>query len=113
MLKKSQRLGKRDIEKFFKGKFKVFKSGEILLRAKRGDEKVLKFAFIISSSIKRNAVARNLTRRRMSEIAKELAPKISGGLELVFSFKLLQKRAPSFSSLKSDMINLLSTCGAL
>ena len=106
-------MGKKDIEKFFEGRFRNYKFGSVLLRVARNESKMPMFAFIISSSLKRNAVARNLTRRRMSEIAVELAPKINNGLNLVFSFKLSQKKAPSFQGLKDDMINLLSLCGAL
>lgn len=113
MLKKSQRLKKKDIENFFKNRFKSFKLGGILLRVAKNDEKIPRFAFMVSSSIKKNAVARNLTRRRMSEIARSILPKISNGLDFVFSLKLSQKKSPSFASLKNDMINLLSICGAL
>lgn len=113
MLKKPQRLKKNDIEKFFKNKFKSFKLGGILLRIAQNHEKTPRFAFMVSSSIKKNAVARNLTRRRMSEIARSIQPKISNGFDFIFSLKLSGKKAPSFASLKNDMINLLSTCGAL
>jgi|SRR3989344_4074772 len=107
MLKKSQRLTKKDIERFFSGKFKSCKLGDILLRVGKNENSAPRFAFIVSSSVKRNAVARNLTRRRMSEISKELSPKINNGLDLVFSFKLLSKKAPSFGVLKEDMEKLL------
>jgi len=113
MLKKSQRLAKKDIERFFAGRFKNYKLNNILLRVARNESGAPKFAFIVSSSIKRNAVARNLLRRRMSEISKELSPGINKGLDLVFSFKLLQKKAVPFKQLKDDMIKLLSLCGAL
>ncbi|MEK7502896.1 MAG: ribonuclease P protein component [Patescibacteria group bacterium] len=114
MLKKSQRLSRKDLEKFFKGKFRSYGRGQLMLRVYWGDSgESPRFAFVVSSLIKRNAVARNLTRRRMAEISQELSPKIKGRTDLVFSFKLTGKTAPSFKSLKSDMIELLSICGAL
>lgn len=113
MLKKSQRLGKRDIENFFKNRFKSYRLRGIVLRVSKNESKIPRFAFIVSSSIKRNAVARNLTRRRMAEITQELSPKINNNLDMVFSFKLSGKKSPSFISLKNDIIELLSLCGIL
>ncbi len=72
-----------------------------------------KWAFVVSSSIKKNAVARNLTRRRMAEAADSLRDEIKKNHHFVFFFKLTGKKPPSYQKLKSDMIKTLSLCGAL
>ena len=104
---------RKEIEAFFKRRFRVYRAKTIILRVSENRLNVLKVAFIVSSVVKKNAVARNKTKRRMIEIVRGLFPSIKTGYDLVFSYKLESKKAPSFESLKNDIINLLILCGAL
>lgn len=104
---------KKDIDRFFAERFKVYRAKKTTLRISRNGLNVLRTAFIISSGVKKNAVARNKTRRRMSEIVRSLFPHIKIGYDLIFSYKLEDKKAPSFEDLKNDIIKLLTLCGAL
>ena len=114
MLPKKERLGRKDIELFFREKTKTYKGSVLLLKIKkRTTSKDVRWAFAISSAIKKNAVARNKTRRRMNEIAENLKESIQGGLDMVFLIKLNTKRPPSFKTLKDDMIHILKSCGVL
>jgi len=113
MLKKSLRLTRTELSAFFARRFRVYRGDVVLLRVSRNNTKTTKAAFVVSSAIKRNAPARNMVRRRLNEVIRELHPRIIPGLDLVFSFALTKKSAPSFQSLKDDTIKLLSLCGAL
>ena len=112
MLKKNLRLSKKDLEKFFKQRSRSFFGDFLRLRALLVIS-TTKWAFVVSSSITKNAVARNLTRRRMAEIAQSFDGKLKKDYHLVFFLKLISKKAPSFIELKNDMIKTLSLCGAL
>lgn len=108
------KLTKRDIKDFFASRNRVFRGSILLLRLRKiSKDNPPRFAFIVSSAVKRNAPTKNLVRRRMSEIARVLLPKIKTGYDIVFSYKLQNKKAPSFLELKNDIINLLTLCGAL
>lgn len=114
MLPKKERLGRKDIELFFREKTKTYRGSVLLLKIKkRTTKKDVRWAFAISSAIKKNAVARNKTRRRMNEIAENLKGSIPAGLDMVFLIKLNTKQPPSFKTLKDDMIHILKSCGAL
>ncbi|MEK7559730.1 MAG: ribonuclease P protein component [Patescibacteria group bacterium] len=104
---------KQDIERFFSAKFKTYRAQNIILRISKNRLNTLRTAFIVSSAVKKNAVARNKTRRRMNEILKFLLPNIKSGYDLVFSYKLENKKPPSFKDLKNGIIELLTLCGAL
>ena len=105
-------MGRRDIGEFFKKKSRSFYGGLLRLKALPANGET-KWAFMVSSSVKKNAVARNLTRRRMAEAAGDIQGKMKKGYYLVFFFKLENKKAPSYQGLKGDMIKTLSLCGAL
>jgi len=112
MLKKSLRLGKRDLEGFFKAKSR-FCPGNLLQMRFLPAAEATKWAFVVSSSVKKNAVARNLVRRRMAEIARDLGDQIKKNADLVFFLKLGEKKTPSYEKLKNDMIRILTICGFL
>ena len=112
MLKKQLRLGKKELEGFFNNRSRSFPGDLLRLKVSPRDGKS-KWAFVVSSSVKKNAVARNLTRRRMAETATTFQDKITKNYNLVFFFKLESKKAPSFKKIKDDMIKTLSLCGAL
>jgi|SRR3989344_394829 len=108
-----RKLSKKDLKEFFGKRPRVFHGNLLLLRVCPQNLGFSRTAFIISSSVKRNAPARNLTRRRISEVVRLILPEIKKGLDLVFSHKLENKKAPSFKVLKDDILKLLSLCGAL
>lgn len=113
MLPKQERLGRKEIELFFREKTNSHKGRILLLKIKKRKNKNVRWAFTISSGIKKNAVARNKTCRRMNEIAKNLKGSIQEGFDIVFLIKLNTKQSPSFKILKDDMIHMLKSCGAL
>lgn len=113
MLPKKERLGRKDIELFFREKTRFYKGKLITLKIRKRSSNGIRWAFIISSTIKKNAVARNKVRRRMNEIAQILKESIHDGFDLVFLIKLNTKRPTSFLTLKDDMIHVLKLCGAL
>lgn len=99
-------LGGRRLKAFFSGKTRAIKGRDILLRFKKNDENLKRFAFIVSGP-KKSAVARNLTRRRLSEIIRAESGAIPGGWDAVFSVRLSQKKAIGFAELKEDAKNVL------
>lgn len=107
------KLNKKDLKEFFNKRSRVFRGNLLILRVAQQNQGFSRTAFIISSAVKRNAPARNLTRRRISEVVRLILPNAKKDLDLVFSYKLENKKAPSFANLKNDILNLLSSCGAL
>lgn len=108
-----RKLSKKDLKEFFNKHPRIFRGNLLLLRVVPQNQDFSRVAFIISSAVRRNAPARNLTRRRMSEITRSILPEVKKRLDLVFSYKLENKKAPSFRNLKNDILKLLSLCGAL
>ncbi len=105
------KLSKKEVKEFFESRPRVFYGRLLLLRVI--PQKEIKAAFIIGSAVKRNAPARNLTRRRMSEIVRTAIPDFKKNFYMTFSYRLKNKKAPSFKDLKDDIIKLLFACGAL
>ncbi len=113
MLSKQHRLDRKNLELFFRGKTSFYNGKNIILRIGRTKNKKVRWAFIVSSSIKKNAVARNKVRRRMNEIARELHNSINNEFDLVFLIKLNTKQSISFKTIKNDIIQILKSCGVL
>jgi len=113
MLKKQLRLTRKELKAFFGRRFRVCRGSMLTLRVSRNGSGTTKAAFVVASSLTRNAPARNTVRRRLGEIVSELYPQITPGLDLVFSYTLQKRTAPSFKVLKDDTIKTLSLCGAL
>lgn len=113
MLPKNERLSRKDIELFFREKTSFYKGKILALKIIRKKHNGIRWAFAISSGIKKNAVARNKTRRRMNEIAQILKGSAQKGVDMVFLIKLNTKQSPSFKVLKDDMIQILKSCGVL
>lgn len=107
MLKKSLRLKKRDIELFFKKKTQYLRGGFVYMRYTKNNTTKNRFAFVVSGP-KKSAAARNLTRRRMSEIIKEHEVKIKGGFDIILFIKLIEKKSPKYEALKKDINYVLS-----
>lgn len=79
------------------------------LRCRKTGKTPSKFAFIVSGP-KKSAIARNLARRRMSESVRLIIKALPGGFDMVFFLKLGQdKKAPKFSELKKDIIDVVSS----
>lgn len=102
---------KKEIEKFFAGRFKTYRATKTILRIQKNNLNSARIAFIVSSAVKKNAVARNKTRRRMSEITRKID--LNPGADLIFSVKLTDKRPYLFKFLKEEIEKLLKLCGAL
>ncbi len=113
MLKKQLRLTRRELTAFFGRRFRVCRGEMLTVRVSRNGSSITKAAFVVKSSLTRNAPARNTVRRRLGEVVFELYSKITPGLDLVFSYTLEKRTAPSFRALKDDTIKTLSSCGAL
>lgn len=80
-----------------------------MLRYQRKQKHKSKVAFVVSGP-KKSAVARNLAKRRMSEIVASEFNKLPKSYDLVFCFKLGQdKKAPSTNEFKKDIVNVIST----
>lgn len=109
MLKKSFRLGRKELGLFYKKKSFFKKGAFIILRFCRNQKGSSRFAFVVSGP-KKSAVSRNLARRRMSEIARTQIDGFPKGIDMVFFLKLGQDRkVPKFNELKKDIINAVSS----
>jgi len=106
-------MDKKELGIFFKEKSRFFRGNLISLKISKNSLDQLKWAFVVSSAIKKNAVARNTVRRRMNEVAQEINPSIFKKFNIVVIFRLNDKKPPSFRALKDDMIRTLAICGAL
>ena len=113
MLSKQSRLDRKKIESFFNSQYKTYKGKILTLKFRKNNSKKNNWAFIVSSSIKKNAVSRNKVRRRMSNIAENIQNTTNNGFDFVFITRLNTKIAPSFKILRDDMIQLLKLCGVL
>lgn len=113
MLPKELRLGRKDLEEFFREKNRFYKGNMIDCRVHKSKKNHVRWAFVVSSDVKKNAVARNKARRRMNDVASRLQKTIIGGWVFVFLLRLHNKQSPSFGVLQDDMIQILKQCGAL
>lgn len=102
---------KKDIERFFAGRFKTYRAQKTTLRISKNNLNSARTAFIVSSAVKKNAVARNKTRRRITEVVRLL--NLSPGKDFVFSIKLEDKKPYSFKFIKEEIEKLLKLCGVL
>ena len=113
MLAKKFLLTKKDIKIFFRSRTSYCAGSIVRLRTRRVIRPYTRWAFVIASKVRKNAVARNTTRRRMAEVSRHIQPKIPTGIEIVFFLTLLDKKAPSTKQLRDDMIQTLQRCGIL
>jgi ribonuclease P protein component len=113
MLPKQERLGRKDIKILFGERTSFYKGKILSLKIKKRRDKNIRWAFSVSSTIKKNAPARNKTRRRLSESACVLGSLITQGADMFFMTKLTTKHPPSYKALKDDMIYILKSCGVL
>ena len=102
---------KKEIKRFFAGRFKTYKTQKTTLRVQKNNLNAARSAFIVSSAVKKNAAARNKIRRRMSEIVR--TTDLSPGHDFIFSIKLEDKKPYSFKFIKEEIEKLLKLCGAL
>ena len=108
MLKKPLRLGRRDLENFFRKKSYHFRGSLITARARRSGGALSRFAFVASGPKNRAAHLRNLARRRMAEAAWAALKNVPAGWDIVFFIKLPGRQVPSFEAIKKDIKNVLS-----
>lgn len=113
MLPKRFRLDTKALGDFFHHKPTFYKGTVLTLRMRKNNSSTSRWAFLVSSSIKKNAASRNLAKRRMREAAKKLQVSVKSGYDLVFFLKLDKKNDPSFRALQDDMIETLKQCGLL
>src|SRR3989344_9595611 len=104
MLPKQFRLDTKALDVFFHQKSTFYKGTVLNLRMRKNNSPHNRWAFLVSSSIKKNAASRNLTKRRMREASKKIQSSTKEGHDLVFLLKLNKKQAPSFLVLEHDMI---------
>ena len=108
MLKKSLRLGRRDLENFFRKKSYRFRGALITARASRSGGPYSRFAFVASGPKNRAAHLRNLARRRMAEATQAMLKDVPAGWDIVFFIKLSGRQVPSLDAIKKDIKNVLS-----
>lgn len=115
MLAKRFLLTKKDIGAFFRSKTRLCAGFAIHLRFRHNANSITttRWAFVVSSKVRKNAVARNTTRRRMAEIARHIQQNVAPGFDLVFFVSLRDKKALSTKQLYKDIIQTLQRCGAL
>lgn len=105
MLKKGLRLGRKDLETFFRSKSRHFRGNIVTMRARRNSKSVNRFAFVVSGVKSRGAALRNLARRRMAEAVQKMG---GAGWDIVFFVKLSERKVPSFDDLKKDVKYVIS-----
>lgn len=112
MLKKVLRLGRRDLDLFFRKRSKFTKGDVISARFTENNLNYSRFAFVVSFEDKQKrkgrAVLRNILRRRMSEAVRSFADDIKPGADMVFFIKLKDRTAPKYAELKEDIKYVLS-----
>lgn len=112
MLKKSLRLGRKDLEIFFQKRSKFVPGGIVSLRFAENNFQYSRFAFVVSFEDKQKrkgrAVIRNILRRRMSEIVRNSAKNIKLGLDVVFFIKIKSQKIPTYRALTEDIQHVLS-----
>jgi len=70
----------------FKGVFDArhtARSGPLTLLYSRTDRKYIRFGFVVSGAVSKNAVVRNRLRRQLHEIIRFYLPSLSGGYDCV------------------------------
>ncbi|OGF62995.1 hypothetical protein A2926_04545 [Candidatus Giovannonibacteria bacterium RIFCSPLOWO2_01_FULL_44_40] len=108
MLKKSFRIGRKGLERFFKLKSGYFKGALLTARARRNNLAFNRFAFVVSGPKTRAAHLRNLAKRRMAEAARSVFGAAKPGRDVVFFMKLADRAVPPFAEIKEDIKNVLS-----
>jgi len=105
MLKKSNRLKKKeDFDRVLK-EGKAFKESFLLLKIKKNKLISNRFGFIISQKVSKKAVARNKIKRRLSELIRINLDKLKKGIDGIFIvLPGLEKK--SFKELKEIIINI-------
>jgi len=70
------------------------------------NQEVVKFGFVISNKIEKCAAKRNLIKRQMRSIARDLISGVEKGYDVVVVVKSLPKDLP-FNSIKMQFINAI------
>ena len=114
MLPSKKRIHKSHFEEVFKkGTFYPGRSVNlILLNSPDITGKTSKFAFSVSKKIAKNAVSRNLIRRRGFSVVKNIINNIKPGFLGVFVIKKTQTKL-TFEILKEDIESICSRAGIL
>ena len=106
MLPRINRLNKqKDFEAVFsRGKTK--QDSFFVVKALPNDRELSRFGFIVSARAAKKAVARNLLRRRMSEIIRLNLKKIKNGFDVVLAAKF-KLAGLGYEEMKKSLLDLL------
>ena len=114
MLNKNLRLDRGELDIFFSTQNKTFVGKIITVRFVKNNQKTNRFAFIVSfvngQAKKGRSVLRNLARRRMSEVIRNLINKIQVGYDIVFFYKIKDRKISKIVDLKKDIEYVLHKC---
>ncbi|MBI5138848.1 MAG: ribonuclease P protein component [Candidatus Vogelbacteria bacterium] len=116
MLPKVNRAGRNELDVFFSSdpaKKKVFQTTHsplFLVKSTKTENEGSKFAFVVSSSVEKTAVGRNLIKRRARAIVARLLPNLKDGHTIMFIFKKPAVLA-TFDELKRDIEGVLTKLG--
>ena len=111
MLKKISRLDRKALDSFFKKKTGYTAGNLIYIRYIKNNLNNSRFGVVVSFAAeqpkKGRAVLRNLTKRRILEISRQITKNIGTGLDVVFFVKIKNRQAPKFAELKEDILYVL------
>lgn len=108
MVYSKNKINKKLFDKVFKNG-KIFNSRFFILKS-FSIKKDKKFTFVVSSSISKSAVKRNLLKRRGRHVLNSNKDKIKEGTALIFLFKK-ESLNSKFEEIKKDMLFLLEKQG--
>ncbi|KKP91845.1 MAG: Ribonuclease P protein component [Parcubacteria group bacterium GW2011_GWA2_36_10] len=60
---------------------------QFIFKYQKNQEKISKFAFVVSTKVDKRAVARNLLKRRMRAVVKDLLPNLATGFSVLIIAK--------------------------
>ena len=84
-----------------------FFTPRMMLRIVPNDDRLSRFAFVVSTRVHKKAVHRNRIKRQMREIVRKELPNIRGGYDGLIAVKK-EALALTFQELQSELVDLLS-----
>lgn len=102
------RMGRKDLEEFFKRKSFSVRGKTLSARISANKLGRQRFAFVVSGPKNRGAVLRNLAKRRMSAAVEKFYKAGEAGNDIVFFMKLSQRRVPEFEVIREDVKHVLA-----
>ncbi|MCX6808326.1 MAG: ribonuclease P protein component [Candidatus Berkelbacteria bacterium] len=114
MLNKINRIRKdREYSQIFR-RSKPINTGNMAVRIlKSPDETAARFGFVVSNKVEKRATRRNLLRRKMRAIVRDLIPSIRSGYSIVVVFRSGYLYPYDYNQIKTDFEQCLRLANVL